>query len=79
MAAILRGIERQGTVLPKFADHKGRRHLVGGRGRGRSAGSGRGHGRSAWSWGPAVDMAAIKALRSQLWAEAAATPAAGSG
>lgn len=76
VAAILRGIERQGTVLPKFADHKGRRHswVVVSEG---ALPDQAGVTVERLVVGPAVDMAAIKALRAQLWAEAAATPVQG--
>lgn len=76
VVAILRGIERQGTVLPKFADHKGRRHswVVVSEG---ALPDQVGVSVERLVVGPAVDPTAIKALRVQLWAEAAATPVQG--
>lgn len=76
VVAILRGIERAGTVLPKFADHKGRRHswVVVSEG---ALPDQVGVQVERLVVGPAVDPAAIKALRAQLWAEAAATPVQG--
>lgn len=76
VVAILRGIERAGTVLPKFADHKGRRHswVVVSEG---ALPDQVGVTVERLVVGPAVDPVAIKALRAQLWAEAAATPVQG--
>ena len=76
VVAILRGIERAGTVLPKFADHKGRRHswVVVSEG---ALPDQVGVTVERLVVGPAVDPTAIKALRGQLWAEAAATPVQG--
>lgn len=76
VVAILRGIERAGTVLPKFADHKGRRHswVVVSEG---ALPDQVGVSVERLVVGPAVDPTAIKLLRVQLWAEAAATPVQG--